>query len=154
MNRAPYKPREPGSLKEAVSLLVMACGGQGEAAKLSRVSRAQIARYTDDSDDNALIHMPVDIVLALEEHCGDMIVTRWLALAQKKIVIDVGDTVPCTMNLSEQIARVAEESGRVMADAARALEHGRFDPKKAPRVRRECIETISALSRLLDGLPK
>ena len=88
MTRAPYKPRRPGTLKEAVADLVYTCGGQGESARLCRVSKAQVNRYTDDSDDNAKVHMPVDIVALLEEHCGEPIVTRFLAAERNRALDD------------------------------------------------------------------
>lgn len=152
MTRAPYKPRESGSLKEAVAQLVMACGGQREAAGLTRVSPAQMARYTDDSEDNTLCNMPVDIVRVLEHESGRPIVTRYLAAIEGRALLDLElpilDVTP-----AEKLAHVAEKSGKLLADAARALEHNRFDPKRAPLVRKECLEAMAAITALLDGLP-
>jgi hypothetical protein len=43
---SPYKEREPGSLKDAETALVKACGGLELAARLTRVRKTQMARYT------------------------------------------------------------------------------------------------------------
>ena len=152
MTRAPYKPRRPGTLKEAVADLVYTCGGQGESARLCRVSKAQVNRYTDDSDDNAKVHMPVDIVALLEEHCGEPIVTRFLAAERNRALIELSPKR--NEPAHEVLAGVAEENGRLLARAARDLANDRFDPKGAAKVKREALRAMNAIAALVEALPQ
>jgi hypothetical protein len=62
-----------------VTSLVEAAGGIKEATSRCRVQAATLFRYTDDSEENADRHMPVDIVEALEQQSGLPVVTEYLA---------------------------------------------------------------------------
>lgn len=77
--RGYYRPRRPGSFKHAVSRLVLACGGEGEAARLLGRSRSQVHRYTDEA---ARDQIPAKDVLTLERACGMMIVSGFIAREQ------------------------------------------------------------------------
>jgi hypothetical protein len=148
--RGGYKTREPGSLKEAIADLVFACGGQRAASTLCRVSTTQMARYTDDDE---AAHLPVDVALVLERHCRQPIVTNWLAAAQHQTLLPIALPELC-VRPSEKLATIAEETGALMADAARAIEAGEFDAARAGCLRRECLETLSAVMALLASLPE
>lgn len=147
------KPRMPGSLKEAVADLVAACGHQSDVANLVRVSRSQLNRYTDDSDDNANVHMPVDIVLALERHCGAPIVTRYLASVQAHALIGVNVTESATHEpYPKVLSRIGRETGRLFAEATDAMASGKLSPRAAGNVRREALALIAACACLLSDL--
>lgn len=152
MNSRPlYKPREPGSLKSAVAELVTACGGQGPSAELSRVSRSQIARYTDDSGEHETVQMPADIVLALERACGDPVVTRYLAGVQGHALIDLKARTDEPYGVV--LARVGKETGELFAAAAQALSDRRMDRREAGRVKHEAMQLMAACAGLLRDLP-
>lgn len=146
------KPRMPGSLKEAVADLVAACGHQSDVARLVRVSRSQINRYTDDSDENANVHMPVDIVFALERHCGNPIVTRFLASSQARVLLDVKVTEEHHQSYAAVLSKVGRETGRLFAEATSAMVDGRLSPREAGKVRREALALIAACACLLSDL--
>lgn len=151
--RGPVKPREPGSLKDAAAQLVMACGGQRAASMLTRVSPTRMGQYTDDSDEHADSYMPIDVVLALEERCGQPIVTRCLARLQRRALLNL-ELPELDERPSEVLATLCEDTGELLADTARAIEHDRFNPKKARKARDEAVRTMGALIALTDALPK
>lgn len=53
-----------------VYALVNTNGGIGRAASQCRVQNTALFRYTDDIEENAERHMPVDIVEALDPNAG------------------------------------------------------------------------------------
>lgn len=150
--RQPYKERQPGSIKEAVATLVVACGGQAEASNLCRVSRAHIARYTDDSTEHEFTHMPVDIVALLEAHCGDPIVTRYLAMRAGALLVQLHG--PHDEPYSKLLAAIGRETGRFYAEACEALGSGAMTAKHAGRVMRDALKLAGAIAALIADLRK
>jgi hypothetical protein len=148
MARRLYKQRKAGSLKEAVAELVLACGGQTEAAELSRVSKSQIARYTDESGDNEIVHMPIDVVAVLERASGDSIVTRYLASLSGCTLIDL-DPAPLTKPYPVLLSEIGRDEGKMFAEAAGALADGRLDAGEAGEIRRRALELSKALAALI-----
>lgn len=118
-----YKPRAPGTLKDATDRLINAVGGGTRAADLTGWPKQQFYRYSDDGADNANVTIPVGIVRTLETNAGRPIVTEFLANEQGCIILK-----PVVMNdgcsLPELFALFAEATAQLAADAARA-----FSPK-------------------------
>lgn len=150
MRSAGYKEREPGSLKEAVAELVANCGGQVAVSQFLRVSKSQIHRYTDDSDENQFTHMPVDLVARLERHCGDPVVTRWLAAAAGFAVIDIASGPPHEP-YHQVLGRIGRESGELFAEGCKQLAAGRH-PKDIGRLKREALRVVRACCELIGEL--
>lgn len=71
------KIRPAGSLKDAATRLIDAVGGAPRAENYVRVSKTQLARYTDPGEVDT--HMPLDVALVLEKVAGDPVITRYLA---------------------------------------------------------------------------
>lgn len=141
-----YKPREPGSLKEAEASLVKACGGLEAAAHLSRVKKSQLARYTDPGE--ADYHMPADVIRALELHCGVPHVTRFLAIEAGAVLIPLprdGSRKACMKHL----AGIGRDSGKLYGAACDALADGTLSGADRARVRSEAMKTMSALAALI-----
>lgn len=142
------KEREPASLKEAIAELINRCGGIEGAAKKTRVSRSQIARYSDPAHDD--VHMPVDVVRALELACGEPIVTRYLASELGALLIPLHPK-PDAPHYSEHLAQLGREGGKLYGEAAEMLGRGKT-PKKAALVLREAMKTATALAELISDL--
>ncbi len=144
----PYAPRQPGTLKDAVTQLVAACGGLAKAAALARVRRTQIHRYTDPAEPEC--HMPLDIVLALETHCGDPIVTAFMAFESGALL------VPLRAGQSEafagHLAKLGRETGRLYGEACGALKDGCHSKAESTKVEREALKTVEALAALIADL--
>ena len=116
-----YKPREPGSLKQATEMLIAACGGIEASAKLARVGKSTIARYSDPAADDCYI--PADVIRALELHCGDPIVTRYLA-AEQGCAMSVVKYDPSPDQLADDMGRLADDIACLTKDAMKALATG------------------------------
>jgi len=144
-------PRAPGSLKEAQAMLVVACGGQTRAAELCRVSRSQVARYTDDSDDSNAVHMPADVIRCLEQAAKDPLVTRYLASCAGHALLPLGDGVT-RESYPQLLSNIGKETGQMFGEAARALGDGRLAPKERGRVRREAVELMTAIAALVSDI--
>jgi regulatory protein CII len=146
--RSISKPRAPGSLKEAQAQLVVAIGGQTRAAELCRVSRSQVARYTDDSDESIAVHMPADVIACLEQHAAEPIVTRYLASLTGHALLTLADDAT-RATYPQLLSRIGKETGQMFGEAAAALADGRLAPKERGRVRREAVELMTAISALV-----
>lgn len=151
--RGALKPREPGSLKDAVARLVGLVGGQREAARDARVSPSQMQRYTDDSDAHSTTHAPVDIVVALELRAGDPVVTRCMAQRQGYILLHVGRD-HAAVPICDAMAELAKDSGDMLHDALKAFARGRFDPGRGERrkLRHAAILHLKHVAEFLDAL--
>jgi hypothetical protein len=144
-----YKPREPGSLKQAQADLVEDCGGLDRAAGLTRVRRTQMGRYTDPADPET--NMPADVVQALELHCGNPHVSRFLLLAAGYIAVPVPkkESHP---ELMRHLSGVLRKTGNLSGHACDAMADGKLSIKECALLRGEAMKTITALSALLGGI--
>lgn len=133
MAKSPYKQRRPGTLKAAVTDLIEQCGGFQRAAVIARVSRSQLFRYGNDSEDDANTHMPADIVAALERYCAHAVVTEWLAAEANCTLLPVAvdtdsETIP------QNVGQIAQHASRLFAEFATAFGDGRIDGSEAGRM--------------------
>ncbi|KAA0678112.1 phage regulatory CII family protein [Roseomonas genomospecies 6] len=133
MAKSPYKQRRPGTLKAAVHELIVACGGLERAAEIARVRKAQLFRYTDDSDDNADCHMPADIVAALERYCDLPLVTEWLAAEHGSALLPLALS-PSEETIPQDVAEIAEHASKLFHEFARASTDGTIDAAEAARM--------------------
>lgn len=134
MPKSPYKPRRPGTLKAAVTDLIDHCGGLPRAAEIARVSRSQLFRYGNDSEDDANTHMPADIVAALERYTGRPVVTEWLAAEASCTLLPIqvapveDDTIP------QDVAGIAAQTSRLCSEFAAAYADGKIDAAEAGKM--------------------
>lgn len=157
MAKSPYKPRRPGSLKAAVTTLIELCGGMNRAAEIARVSRSQLFRYSNDSEDDANTHMPADIVAALERYSRQPVVTEWLAAESTCLLLAVeigsgGESIP------QDVAEIAQHASRLFAEFAAAFTDNRIDAGEAAKMLsagdamiREYMHLRPALTGLIRG---
>ena len=145
-------PRPAGSLKNATVALVTACGGTQAAADFvealglrKSLSQTQVQRYGSIRDQDADCYMPVDIVAALEAHCGQPIISRYLALQQGQVLVagrpGEGEAI------TSHIATLSEKFGQVMKVTGAALADGRVDPSETAPVIAALQEELNALSK-------
>jgi hypothetical protein len=143
-----YIERQPVSLKDAETALVTACGGQDRAAALTRVRPSQMQRYTSPGEPRC--HMPIDVVQALEMHCGNPHVTRFLAFQSQAVLVqfDKGDRA----HVSGHLSAIGQKSGEMFGKACKGLADGTLSAKEAALVQAEAFKTITALSALIADL--
>lgn len=153
-----YAAREPGSLKEAQQQLVTSVGGLDAAVDLSRLGRSQLARCTSQNEDDQFTHMPIDVMLRLEEAAKanglPPAVMNYLAhqMGFMLVPVDDGDVAD---NIHRHLAEIGTESSALFSDAHSALEDGVVSPHEAGRMKRGAVRLASALSRFtsrLDGI--
>lgn len=133
MAKSPYKLRRPGSLKAAVAELIEQCGGLQRAAEIARVSRSQLFRYSNDSEDDANTHMPADIVAALERYSGHPAVTEWLA-AEAACTLLVIAVDPAKESIPQDVAEIAQHASQLFAEFATAFTDGSIDAAEAGKM--------------------
>lgn len=130
MSKSPYKQRQAASLKGAVNDLVTAAGGQEAAADVLSVTKGTVFRWTDDSEENAHRHMPVQAVRTLERHVGQPIVTAFLAAeAGHALVASGGAVLPADWGVI--VATYAKEASEAFAKLATAIADGVVTPDEA-----------------------
>lgn len=153
----PTVPRPPGSLKNATVKLVTACGGTQasadhiEALGLRKgMSQSQMHRYGSINPADVDCYMPADIVAALEAHCKQAIVSRYLSL-QAGYVLIAGN--PGTGEaITSHLAAMSEKFGDVIKLTGWALVDGKVDPDEAAPVIAALQEELNTLSRFYSDL--
>lgn len=115
-----YKVRTFRSLKDAETQLIRSCGGYDAATTKCRVSRTMLTRYAD-RNANPNVHMPIDVVEALEAAAGQPIVTAYLAekLACHLVPNPKAETTPSDIHVN--IAKTAEHASNLFREWANAL---------------------------------
>ncbi|ALG75081.1 hypothetical protein VY88_26495 [Azospirillum thiophilum] len=133
MAKSPYKHRRPGSLKAAVADLIEHCGGLQRAAEVARVSRSQLFRYSNDSEEDANCHMPADIAAALERYSGQPAVTEWLAVEAGCTLLAV-TVEPAAEAIPKNVAEIAQHASKLFAEFAAAYSDGAIDAGEAGKM--------------------
>lgn len=149
MPGTPNKPRDLGKVKDVVTRLVSACGGIKSAAAVDgvRVGKTEMGRYTCDDQFKGSHFMPVDVVLALEAHCGAPIVTEYLAAEAGAVLLRIPREV--TGKWLAEITRLTDERADVVRAICEALDgDGAIDAREAGRAIKEIDEDMAVLASL------
>lgn len=144
----PYIPREPATLKDAQTELVRECGGTEKAAALTRVSPSSMQRYTAPSDNEC--NMPVDVVLALEMHCGVPHVTRFLALQTQHVLVSVAEG--SSADTAVHMALIGQHTGELYKQFGESIADGTISNREAARLSAAAMRDINALAALCGDL--
>lgn len=136
-----YIERPKATLKEAYALLVKACGGFVRAAAASRVEKSQMERYTLEAYPDC--HMPADVVMSLEMHCREPIITRFLALATGHVLLPT--TAKDDAPLAQDLAFVGHEMARLFEKVAAAMADGKIQTAEAAQIEAVAMDGINAL---------
>jgi len=134
MPKSPYKPRRPGTLKAAVADLIECCGGLQRASEFARVSRSQLFRYSNDSEDDATTHMPADIVAVLERSCGHPVVTEWLAAEASCTLLTIQVGPVDDQAIPKDVAGIAASTSTLCSEFATAFMDGKIDATEAGKM--------------------
>jgi hypothetical protein len=143
-------PREPGTLKDAASALVKACGGLEKASALTRVKPSQMQRYTAPGEPDC--HMPVDVVVALELNCAQPLVTQFLALQAGGVLLRVPRGARSRRDYMRHLGAIGAKTGALYSHACEAIADGVLSLRERARVRGEALKTVTALVALIDDL--
>ena len=138
------KPRLPGSLKEAETALIAACGGLEAAHRVTLISTSQLGRYTDPHDEFS--HMPVHIVRALEVHCGQPIVLEYLAACEGLQLVRVAQ--PDVSDAKKLLVRALAECGRFVTSATAALGNGAVESGEAGKLLSPAMTLAASMGML------
>jgi len=136
--RQTQKPREPGTLKKAINDLITACGGFEAAHELCRVSVGQLFNYTDPSEKNKDVYMPIDVVRALELACGKPIITSYVLAREGYRLASVAE--PANGDPRKLLVRVVRAAGQFCGDAVAALGNGGLTKAESGKLLSQAME--------------
>lgn len=145
MNTEPNVAGAAGRLKTAFINLVDANGGVETAAAGLRVKAWSIYQYMNGNTANR--NPPIDIVLALEDRCGDPIVTRAMAAEANNLLLPmpvdgaVGD-------LALSLHKIGKETAEIFATACAGMSDGTLDPNEAALLLVDIDTAITAMVEL------
>jgi hypothetical protein len=141
-----FHPDSYGDLKTAARALVHAWGGEARAADACRVSKSTLSEYGNPTHPDR--HMPVDVVLALEQGIGEMPVTGHLAAAHHCLLLRLPDE-PAAHEWLTHLTRIGKEAGDVFDRAGEFLaDDGEIDEIEAPLLLREIDELLHAAAAM------
>ena len=141
-----FHPDSYGDLKTAVRALLHGSGGEARAAEYCRVSKSTLSEYGNPTYPDR--HMPVDVVLALEEHAGEMPLTGHMAAAHDCLLLRLPETDGAPDWLLH-LTRIGKEAGDVFNRAGEYLaDDGEIDETEAPLLLREVDELLHAVAAM------
>ncbi|MGV3651811.1 MAG: phage regulatory CII family protein [Devosia sp.] len=149
MSPANYLPRtDYQRIKAACRDLVHAAGGQSRAADIARVGQQHISRCVSASAENETLFLPLDVVIDLEAHAADPVVTREMAQLAGHILVPAPDVARCGIKLGLITAKALKEVGEAFATLGGYLDDGTICKAEGAHVAREIDEAILMLTRL------
>lgn len=143
-----YIERTPATLKDVEAELVKACGGLDKASALTRVRPSQMQRYTAPGEPDC--HMPIDVVESLELHCGQPLVTRFLALQTQHVLISVAEGA--SADTAVHMAMIGQETGGLFKEFGESIASGTISNREAARLSAAAMRDINALAALCGDL--
>lgn len=143
--------RDLGSLEEAVAVLLGRYTKLLDAAAHCRVGPKHLSAYANPNSADR--HMPVDVVLDLEDTARDPVVTRCLAAQQGYVLFRLPAVRACRIWDRHQ-RRVVREGSIVFAKLTEVLEDGRVSRKEAAELRVEVDAALAAFAGLRGSLDK
>lgn len=141
--------RPPRGLKNAVAELIAAFSSAEAAAACCRSQPSTLSGYANTNQEDR--HIPVDVVLALEEEIKRPVVTKFMAqrLGYELYKLPIAkDESP----LGHRIRRIVSEGSKVFTTAADALEDGKITPEEASELVSGVNHAIAAFVDLSIGL--
>jgi hypothetical protein len=141
-------PREPASLKAAYSDLVDACGGDDKAGVLAQKSGTQMHRYTDPGEPEC--HMPLIVVMALEAHCGEPHVTRFMALQTQHVLVSTGEGYSDA--IAVHMGKIGQDTGSLYKQFADAIADGTLSRKEIARLLAAAFKDLNSIAALIGDL--
>lgn len=150
-NPNPTKPRPLGTLKAAYAELVTACGGQERAGELVELSQSQVQRITDADSANRRSHFSCQQVRALQMHCGQPVVSRFLD-GDLGYVPFRPSLAPASSSLPEEIAGIGEKMAKLFAEFASAIADGHISATEAARMMVEGDTMVGRYMAMRAGL--
>ncbi len=141
-----FLPRSYGDLKAAVAALIHAAGGEINAAEHSRVGKTMLSDYANPRRAN--VHMPIDVVLALEAALKERAVTEHLAHEHDCVLVQLPARITDRMEWYRYLTRIGKEVGDVFERAEYFLEDGDIDQLEAPDLLKEIDDLLAAAADL------
>ena len=117
--------------------LIDACGGLIEAAEHCRVSKSVLSDYQLPHKAST---MPADVILCLQEYCGEPIYTSALTRASDPVLASA-DVETDSLSALEHMAHFAKEYRKA-----------KFDGVISAQEERALAPTLATLRKILDGI--
>lgn len=143
--------RDLGSLEEAVAVLLGRYTKLLDAAAHCRVGPKHLSAYANPNSADR--HMPVDVVLDLEDTARDPVVTRCLAAQQGYVLFRLPAVRACRLWDRHQ-RRIVREGSVVFSKLTEVLEDGRISRQEAADLLVEVDQALAAFAGLRRSLEK
>lgn len=132
----------PATLKAATAQLVDHAGGTQVSAI---VGKSMLGNYADPQKPNYFIRG--DVIAELEAKARRPIVTEWLAMQQGCLLVPLHDDDALPLPLA--LARVTNETGKLLSAGSVALRDTRCSETEIARIEEEALKVASACASLL-----
>ena len=141
-----FLPRKYGGLKAAVAALIHSAGGEIKAAKHCRVGKSMLSDYANPRGE--AVHMPIDVVLALEAALQQRAVTEHLAAEHGCVLVQLPTGITDHTGWYRHLTRIGKEAGDVFERAEHFLADGDIDHIEAPDMLKEIDDLLAAAADL------
>ena len=141
-----FHPETYGDIKTAVRALLHAVGGEAKAAEACRVSKSTLSEYANPRHSER--HMPLDVVLALENAARKTPVTEHMAAEHNSILLRLPDSDD-ELGWLGYLAVIGKEASDVFHRTSEYLaDDGEIDATEAPILLREIDELLAAVAAM------
>jgi len=142
-----FHPEAYGDLKTAVRALLHAAGGEEKAAAMCRVAKSTLSEYGNPRYDER--HMPVDVVLALEQATNAMPVSEHLAAEHNAVLLRLPEDLGDGGAWLDHLTTIGKEAGDVFHRTGQFLaDDGEISETEAPALLREVDELLAAVAAM------
>lgn len=132
-------------VKAAQRDLIERCGGIERAVSITGFSKSHVGRWNNPNDPDL---MPIGAVRALEQDCGQPLITAVMAEASGRRLTDPEAERQSEVNVLTKHAEVMRLSGELANSVAVAISDGHFSPTEAASVDRVAASLEKATSDL------
>lgn len=146
MTLRPTTDQDRARLKSAVRRLLRGCGGQEEAAEVTRVGQQTLSRYGSLTHEND--HMPVDVLMDLTIDGDDPVVIRSLCSLANGVFVPLPRAGASVTNWPAAVGAAVKRG----ADAAEAICNALNDDGQISREEISDLQIPDKLSAAIEAL--
>jgi hypothetical protein len=125
-------------------MLIAACGGLAESAGVCRIAKTQLSEAQAPEGD---YYLPADVIVALEQHCGERSYSR--------AMFEAGDEGAAVVrDLKDETSEAMESVADLHRDVRLATKDGRLTPGERTRLLRMQAEARRQLDEVGEVLAR
>jgi len=140
-------------LKISFKALLERCGGPPLVLRnsVTRGGQTDLSRWASTTDDNMERMPPADVIVDLEDFCGEPVFTRFLADRANCLLVPLPEGEPGDA-VDERMIRSAKDYADMVAALIEAKRDGRITRQEAPKLCKDIRALMVELASLAEAV--